>query len=79
MYFERIDQFFIEIGSDWALALLVTAAIIALSAYNLNGERITKIFDALTRSLLNNSRTALIWIVGLIVTFSMGDNPDYQL
>jgi hypothetical protein len=79
MYFERIDQFFIEIGTEWVLAMLVVIGILTISAYNLNGVRITKLFDALTRSLLNITKTAIIWIIGMIVTFSVGDNPDYQL
>jgi len=57
----------------------VVIGIVTISAYNLNGVRITKLFDALTRSLLNITKTAIIWIIGMIVTFSVGDNPDYQL
>jgi hypothetical protein len=59
--------------------MLVIIGILTISAYNLNGVRITKLFDALTRSLLNITKTSVIWIIGMIVTFSVGDNPDYQL
>lgn len=68
-----------EVGSDGILALLVIVGIATISAYNLNGVRITKLFDALTRSLLNITKTSVIWLVGIIVTLSVGDNPDYQL
>lgn len=78
-YFERIDQFFVEVGTNWILLLLVAIGIATISAYNLNGVRITKLFDALTRSLLNITKTSVIWLVGIIITFSVGDNPDYQL
>lgn len=78
-YFERIDQFFVEVGTDWILAVLVVIGIATISAYNLNGVRITKLFDALTRSLLNITKTAVIWLIGIIITISVGDNPDYQL
>lgn len=61
------------------LALLVVVGITTISAYNINGVRITKLFDALTRSLLNITKTAVIWLVGIVITFSVGDNPDYQL
>ena len=65
--------------SGYILALLVVVGIITISAYNLNGVRITKLIDALTRSLLNITKTGIIWVVGIIVTISVGDNPDYQL
>jgi hypothetical protein len=65
--------------SNWAIGLLVVFGIITLSAYNLNGVKITKLFDALTRSLLNIIKTGIIWAVGIIITVSVGDNPDYQL
>ena len=72
-------MFFSEVFSDVILALLVVVGIITISAYNLNGVRITKLIDALTRSLLNITKTGIIWAVGIIVTVSVGDNPDYQL
>ena len=49
-----------------------------MTFYNLNGVRITKLFDALTRSLLNITRTSFIWIFGIIVTLA-ADSPQYQL
>ena len=61
------------------IALLVVVGVMTVSAYNLNGVRITKMIDALTRSLLNITKTSLVWIVGIVVTFSVGDNTDYQL
>lgn len=35
-------------------------------------------FDALTRSLLNVTKTAAIWFVGIIITVSV-KNKDYKL
>ena len=58
---------------------MVVVGIATISAFNLNGVRITKLFDALTRSLLNITKTGIIWAVGIIITVSVGDNPDYQL
>lgn len=57
----------------------MVVGIVTISAYNLNGVRITKLIDALTRSLLNITKTGVIWIVGIVITVSVGDNPDYQL
>ena len=50
-----------------------------IGIYNLNGVRITKLIDALTRSLLNITKTSIIWVVGIIITFMAGDNTDYQI
>ena len=78
-YFQRVDVFFRQVFSDYIIALLVVVGVLTVSAYNLNGVRITKMIDALTRSLLNITKTSIIWIVGIIVSFLVGDDPDYQL
>jgi hypothetical protein len=78
-YFERVDMFFSEVFADYVLVILVLVGIATISAYNLNGVRITKLTDALTRSLLNITKTSIIWVVGIVITLSVGDNPDYQL
>ena len=79
MFFERFDEFFKQIFSNWALGLLVIVAIVTVSVSNTSGVAITKYYDGLTRCLVVMSKTAGVWIIGLIVTFSVGDNPDYQL
>lgn len=50
-----------------------------LAVYNLNGLRITKMFDALTRSLLNITKTSAVWVVGIIITIIANDNADYKI
>lgn len=50
-----------------------------LAVYNLNGLRITKMFDALTRSLLNITKTSVVWIVGILITIITNGNPDYKI
>lgn len=79
MYFERFDMFFKEICTNWVLGVLVVIAILTVSASNTSGVAITKYYDGLTRCLVVMSKTAGVWIIGLIVSFSVGDNPDYQL
>lgn len=77
-YFERIDVFFVEVGTDYILAILFLIGILTIAAYNLNGVRITKLFDALTRSLLNITKTSVIWLIGILITV-IANNPDYKL
>jgi len=47
---------------------MIILGIISIGVFNLNGLKITKMFDALTRSLLNVTKTAVIWIIGIIIT-----------
>ncbi len=65
-------------GTDYILAILFLVGILTIAAYNLNGVRITKLFDALTRSLLNITKTSVIWLVGILITV-IANSPDYQL
>ena len=59
--------------------LLVIIGILTVSVSNTSGIAITKYYDSLTRCLVVMSKTAGVWIIGLIVSFAVGDNPDYQL
>ena len=36
-------------------------------------------FDALTYCLVSMSKTPVVWGIGLIITFSSNNDPDYQL
>ena len=78
-YFERIDVFFAEVFTDGILFVLTLVGLVTVGLYNLNAVRITKLIDALTRSLLNITKTGIIWILGIIITLIAGDNPDYQI
>jgi hypothetical protein len=60
--------------------LLSILGAISIGVYNLNGLIITKKFDALARSLLNNTKTAIIWVVGILVTLTFGkNNKEYRV
>jgi hypothetical protein len=53
---------------------MVPLGIISVGALNMNGLTITKYINALARSLLNMTKTVLIWVVGIIVTVTIGRN-----
>ncbi len=53
--------------------------LMALGVYNLQGLRITKMFDALTRSLLGITRTSLVWVIGIIITEIAVNNPSLHI
>lgn len=71
-------MFFVEACTSWPLAILVITGTLSCTVSNASGVAITKYFDGLTRVLMSMSKTALVWIIGLIVTFSVED-PSYQL
>jgi hypothetical protein len=58
---------------------MTISGLISIGIYNLNGLRITKMFDALTRSLLNVTKTSVIWIIGIIITLFANGNADFKL
>lgn len=58
---------------------MVVLGLSSLAVYNFNGLKITKMFDALTRSLLNITKTSVIWVVGIIITISANGNNDFKI
>lgn len=67
-----------EVGESWLLLLLVVSGILSMSVYDFSGVTITKMFDALTRSLLSLAKTAGIWAIGIVVTI-FATTPEYEL
>lgn len=54
------------------LLVLVILGLVSNAFYNYYGVRITQTMDSLTRSLLNVCRTAVIWVVGIMISLSVG-------
>lgn len=79
MYLERFDEFFVQACTIWPLAILIIIGTLSCLVSNASGMAITKYFDGLTRCLMSMSKTAGVWIIGMIVTFSVGDDPNFQL
>lgn len=65
-----------EITSNAILLTLIILGILTISMFNFGGVTITKLFDALTRSLLNVTKTAFVWLVGIVITIFATD-PAY--
>ena len=59
--------------------LLSLSGIISTALYNFYGITIIKIYDGLTKSLLNIVRTSIVWVVGLIITLIVGDHSIYKI
>ena len=44
-----------------------------------SGRMVTKYYDWVLKALVTVSKTAGIWVIGLIITFSVKDNLNFQL
>ena len=44
-----------------------------------SGRMVTKYYDGVLKALVTVSKTAGIWVIGLIITFSVKDNLNFQL
>lgn len=58
--------------------ILNVLAVILVGIFILNGVKITKMFDALTKSIVNITKTALVWIIGIIVTIVGYNDPQFR-
>jgi hypothetical protein len=47
--------------------------------FNLYGVKITKLFDALTRSLLGVTKTSIVWVIGIVITWIGKDNKALHI
>ncbi len=50
------------------LLMFTVFGVCLIGLFILNGIKITKMFDALTKSIINISKTTLVWIIGIILT-----------
>lgn len=47
---------------------LTLAAALLIGVFILNGIKITKMFDGLTKSIINITKTTMVWGIGIIIT-----------
>jgi hypothetical protein len=62
--------------------MLITGLVISLASsclYNGTGVTIAKTLSSLARAIIDVSRTVLVWIVGVILTVTLGnDDPAFK-
>lgn len=78
-YMEVPSVYLSQVFSSFPLLLLVVSGIFSNAFYNYYGVTITQTMDSLTRSLLNVCRTALIWLVGILISLYVGTNSPYKI
>ncbi len=50
-----------------------------MAAFNISGTTVTKTFNSLSRAIGDVSRTLIVWIFGISITFFAGDKyPNYK-
>jgi len=69
-YFERPNTYFSQIGSDGTLLFFVLLGIFTIAAFNVFGVTVTKKVSSLARSVVDVTRTLLVWIIGLIFSWT---------
>lgn len=73
-YFERVDSYFKSIGSTALLLSFAILGVFSIMIFNVCGVSVTKYISALARSICDVTRTLLIWIVGIIITVTLGQS-----
>lgn len=53
--------------------------IFSIATFNVTGVTVTKYINSLARSICDVTRTAIVWIIGILVTITAGVNkPNYK-
>jgi len=61
------------------LLLFCILGIFSIATFNVTGVTVTKYINSLARSICDVTRTAIVWIVGILVTVTAGVNkPNYK-
>ncbi|CAD8069359.1 unnamed protein product [Paramecium sonneborni] len=68
-YFERADFYFLQVVNSGLLLFWVILGIFTIATFNICGVSVTKYVSSLARSLVDVSRTLIIWAVSLAITW----------
>jgi hypothetical protein len=71
---ERPDVYIKKLGDHHPLLLTAILEVFSLLIFNISGLSITKYINSLSRAICDVTRTVIIWIVGIIVTVTVGKN-----
>lgn len=78
-YFENPMVYLSEITSNPVLGILTVTGTFLIGLFILNGIKITKMFDALTKSIINITKTTVVWAIGIVITLIAGTNSEIQM
>jgi hypothetical protein len=73
-FLERPDVYFRELGENHLLLGFCIFYVFSVMTFNITGLSITRYINALARAVCDVSRTVIIWLVGIIITLTVGQN-----
>lgn len=71
-FLERPDVYFRQLGDNHVLMIFCIIYVFSVMTFNITGLSITRYINALARAVCDVSRTVIIWLVGIIVTLTVG-------
>ena len=76
---ESLGVYFNEVSQNSFLKYLTLFSIFVVAIYNFSAVSITKHINALARTVAANTKPVIVWIIGIIVTLTLGrDNKNYR-
>ena len=78
-FIESPATYFRQASQSGILMFFCILGIFSIATFNVTGVTVTKHINSLARSICDVTRTAIVWIVGIIVTVTAGvDKPNYK-
>lgn len=77
-HYENPGMFFSQFAHNGVLAFLVILGVGTIAVFNICGVNVTKHISSLARSVIDVSRTLLVWIVALIVSFTQSVGSPFH-
>ncbi|EAS07726.3 nucleotide-sugar transporter (macronuclear) [Tetrahymena thermophila SB210] len=76
---EQPGQYFSQFAHNGVLAFYIVLGVFTIAVFNICGVSVTKHISSLARSIVDVTRTVVVWVVSIVVTETYGqDNPNWQ-
>lgn len=71
-YIQQTIGYFISIASTGLLLASGIIGVFSITTFNVCGVSVTKYINAIARSICDVTRTVIIWLVGILITATLG-------
>jgi hypothetical protein len=75
-FLERPEVYLEEVGQNGLLLFFSIFCVFSVTTFNVSGVSVTQSLGALTRVVCDVVRTLIIWVVGVVVTLTAGEEAD---
>lgn len=72
-------MYFHQLGENKVLMIFCICYVFSVMTFNITGLSITRYINALARAVCDVSRTVIVWLVGIIVTLTVGQQQENYL